>query len=76
MISEHDRIVLTEPLPAENLVPGDVGPVVHIYVDGKAYEVEFVALDGNTKGVGTLESNQLRPVTNRDMTHARQIQTA
>lgn len=76
MISEHDRIVLTVPVPDEDLVPGDVGTVVHIYADGKAYEVEFVALDGNTKSVVTLESNQTRPVTTHDMTHARQVQSA
>ena len=36
--------MLTEPVPAEGLEPGDVGTVVHVYADGKAYEVEFVAL--------------------------------
>ena len=46
MIKEHDRVVLTESVPAEGLEPGDVGTVVHVYADGKAYEVEFVALDG------------------------------
>ncbi len=43
MIKEHDRVVLTESVPAEGLEPGDVGTVVHLSTDGKAYEVEFVA---------------------------------
>ncbi|MEO8036025.1 MAG: DUF4926 domain-containing protein [Acidobacteriota bacterium] len=35
MIEEHDRIVLTEPVPAEGLEVGDVGTVVHVYAEGK-----------------------------------------
>jgi hypothetical protein len=76
MLKEHDRIVLTAGVPGEGLEPGDVGTVVHVYADGKAYEVEFVALDGQTRSVATLEANQVRAVTSRDMTHAREIQTA
>src|SRR5512135_3127454 len=71
MIKEHDRVVLTESVPAEGLEPGDVGTVVHVYADGKAYEVEFVALDGHTRAVATLEVRQIRPVSRDDMTHAR-----
>jgi hypothetical protein len=73
MISEHDRVVLTTPIPAESLLAGDVGTVVHVYEDGKAYEVEFVALDGHTTAVATLDVGQVRAVTPRDMTHTREI---
>ncbi len=76
MISEHQRVVLTAPVPDEQLEPGDVGTVVHVYADGKAYEVEFVALDGQTKAVVTLPVDQVRAVTAQDMTHARSMQTA
>lgn len=76
MIKEHDRIVLTVPVPDAGLEAGDVGTVVYVYADGKAYEVEFVALDGHTKAVVTLEADQVRPVTGHDMTHAREIPTA
>jgi len=75
MLNEHERIVLTSPLPDEGLEVGDVGTVVHVYQDGKAYEVEFVALDGHTTAVATVEATQVRPVTRRDMTHTREIQT-
>ena len=47
MITEHDRVVLTAPVPKERLEIGDVGTVVHVYQDGKAFEVEFAALDGH-----------------------------
>ena len=42
MIREHERVVLTSPMPGGGLVAGDVGTVVHVYPDCKAYEVEFV----------------------------------
>jgi Domain of unknown function (DUF4926) len=73
MLKEHQRVVLTTSLPDEGLELGDVGTIVHVYRDGEAYEVEFVALDGHTTAVATLEAAQVRPVTSRDMTHSRQI---
>jgi hypothetical protein len=73
MIKEHERVVLTVAIPEEGLEPGDVGTVVHIYRDGQAFEVEFVALDGHTAAVATLEASQLRPVSNREITHAREL---
>lgn len=76
MLKEHERIVLTTALPDEGLVAGDVGTVVHIYSDGRAYEVEFVALDGHTTAVATVEAQNVRAVTARDMTHTREIQAA
>ena len=56
MIKEHDRIVLTKPVPAEGLEVGDVGTVVHVYADGKAFEVEFTTLDGKTAAASPVES--------------------
>ena len=76
MIREHDRVVLTTPVPAEGLETGDVGAVVHVYRDGQAYEVEFVTLDGRTAAVVTLEADQVRPVHKREITHARELSIA
>lgn len=76
MIKEHERVVLTVAIPDEQLEPGDVGTVVHIYRDGQAYEVEFVALDGRTAAVATLEASQVRPVSGREITHARKLRAA
>lgn len=73
MFKEHERVVLTKPMPAERLEAGDVGTIVHVYRDGKAYEVEFVALDGHTAAVVTLETSHVRPVTAREITHARAL---
>ena len=76
MIQEHERVVLTTPVLAEGLEVGDVGTVVHIYRDGRAYEVEFVTLDGRTAAVVTLEADQVRPVTSREIPHARELVVA
>jgi hypothetical protein len=73
MITEHDRVVLTAPVPEERLEVGDVGTVVHIYPDGKAFEVEFTTLDGHTAAVATVEVSHVRPVTAGEITHARQL---
>jgi Domain of unknown function (DUF4926) len=76
MIKEHDRVVLTAPIPAEGLESGDVGTVVHVYKDGLAYEVEFTTLDGKTAAVVTVESSQARPVREREITHTRTLSAA
>lgn len=73
MIREHDRVVLTAPVPKEGLEIGDVGTVVHVYQDGKAFEVEFTTLDGHTAAVTTVEASQVRPVSSREITHAREL---
>jgi ATP-dependent exoDNAse (exonuclease V) alpha subunit len=73
MIKEHDRIVLTCNLPKEGLKAGDVGTVVHIHKRGEAYEVEFVTLNGDTVAVATVLASQVRPVSRRDLTHARPL---
>jgi Domain of unknown function (DUF4926) len=75
MLNEHERIVLTKSLPALGLEAGDVGTIVHVYPDGRAYEVEFVTLDGHTTAVATVEADQVRRVSRRDMTHTREMQT-
>lgn len=73
MIKEHDRIVLLENIQEYGLQTGDVGTVVYIHRQGKAFEVEFMTLDGRTVAVATLLSSQIRAVGKRDITHAREL---
>ena len=75
MIKEHDRVVLLAPVPTERLEAGDVGTVVHVYSDGAAFEVEFTTLDGGTAAVATVAAHNVRPVTSREITHARELTT-
>jgi len=71
VIREHDRVILTEPLPVHGWEPGNIGAVVHVYAE--AYEVEFVTLDGHTAAVCTVESSQVRPASSREIPHAREL---
>ncbi|MGD1275991.1 MAG: DUF4926 domain-containing protein [Tepidisphaeraceae bacterium] len=73
MIKEHERVVLTRDVPAEGLQAGDVGTVVHVYGDGLGCEVEFLTLEGRTAAVVTLDLNQVRQVSPREITHAREL---
>ena len=73
MIKEHDRIVLKGDVPEHGLRAGDVGTVVHVYRRGKALEVEFVTLGGDTAAVTTLLPSQVRPVRKREIAHARRL---
>lgn len=70
-LAELDLLVLTADLPQHGLRAGDVGTVVHVYPDGRAYEAEFTALDGTTVAVTTVETTQARAATRRDIPHAR-----
>ncbi|AFZ34327.1 hypothetical protein Sta7437_0733 [Stanieria cyanosphaera PCC 7437] len=51
-----DVVALTVNLPEQNLCRGQVGTVVEILADGKAFEVEFSDAEGQT-----YESLGLRP---------------
>ena len=73
MIKEHDCVVLTQDLVDEGLKTGDIGTVVHIHAGGAGYEVEFMTLAGETVAVATLVSNQIRPITRRDIAHVREL---
>jgi hypothetical protein len=76
MIREHERIVLGCNLPAHGLRAGDVGTVIHVHRQGKAYEVEFVALDGQTAAIATAKRSQVRKVRRGEIAHARRLATA
>jgi ATP-dependent exoDNAse (exonuclease V) alpha subunit len=71
MIKEHDRVVLRKSSPGQGLKTGDVGTVIHVHKKGEAFEVEFVAPDGETLAIVTLDASQVRPVQKREITHAR-----
>lgn len=73
MIEDLDVVALTIALPDLGLAVGDVGTVVHVYQDGKAFEVEFMTLVGETIDVVTLEAGQIRPLATSEIAHARQL---
>jgi hypothetical protein len=75
MTEEHDPVVLTHDIPGEDLVGGDVGTVVHVYAEGKTFEIEFMTLDGQPAAVATVEASAVRPVTGREISHSRHLQS-
>lgn len=74
MINELDQIVLKEDLPASGLLAGDIGTVVLIHQNGKGYEVEFVALDGETIAIVSLFANQVRSIKEREIARVRAVE--
>lgn len=71
MITEHSMVVLDRDLAESNLVAGDVGAVVHIHGQGKAYEVEFVDGQGATIALLTLPAADIRPIGSGELLHTR-----
>ncbi len=71
------RVILTQNIPEENLLIGDMGTVVEYhpgtdeYPEG--YEVEFFSGNGETLTVVSIPGAALRLATNKDVIHVRQL---
>lgn len=76
MIRDHDSVILATDVPEHGLQQGDIGTVVLIHRGGAGYEVEFMTLDGETVAVISLPADQVRPITPKEIAHARTLQTA
>jgi len=74
MIKEFERIILNENIPEKHLIKGDIGSVVMIYENGKAYEVEFITITGKTVAVVTLDSHQIRQIRKNEISHVREFE--
>lgn len=73
MIEELDRVVLTTDVSEYGLERGDIGTVVLVHRNRAGFEVEFVTLDGETLGVVSLAENQVRPIREKEIAHARAV---
>jgi hypothetical protein len=76
MYTELDTVVLTRDIPEYHLARGDIGAIVHRYGDGEAYEVEFVAAEGQTVALISLSAADIRPMHQGEILHARELTTA
>ena len=72
-MKEHDCVVLTKPIADHGLQAGDVGAIVHVYQNGQAFEVEFVAGNGTTVAVITLDRSAVRPIYGSEILHVRTV---
>jgi len=73
MIKELDIVVLAADMPEYGLIGGDIGTVVLVHREAKGFDVEFVALDGETIEVATLPAEKIRPVRHGEIPHARPL---
>ena len=71
MVKELESVVLNVDIKESGLKKGDIGTVVMLHKGGEGMEVEFVALDGETVAVVTLDSSQVRPIRHGEIAHAR-----
>lgn len=69
MINELESVVLTEDLTDYDLKARYL--VVHR--GGEGYEVEFIALDGETVAVVTVLAHQVRTIRAREIPHVRSL---
>lgn len=76
MVQELDTVVLTSDLKDHGLKAGDVGAVVHCYPENDAFEVEFVTGKGQTAALLTLTKADIRPMSEREILHARKLSGA
>ena len=76
MIKELDDVVLARDLPEHGLSVGDLGTVVLVHRKDAGHEVEFTSLDGETIAITTLLRSQVRPIKQREIAHARELQAA
>lgn len=77
VFKEHEQVVPTADILGDDgveLKRGDAGAIVHVHHGEEAPVVEFMALDGDTVDIATVLPSQARPVTGKDLTHARNIE--
>jgi hypothetical protein len=73
MIKELDTVVLSHDIEEHALKQGDIGAIVHAYGGDAAFEVEFVTGEGETIAVLTLTAKDIRPMSEREILHAREL---
>ncbi len=76
MFEELDTVVLSNNIEKYGLKRDDVGTVVHVYKNGKAFEVEFVNAEGKTIALLTLTPDDIRCLARTEILHVRGFNTA
>jgi hypothetical protein len=64
-IELFDTVALAADVPSLGLTVGEVGAVVEVLGDGKAFEVEFCDQSGQIYGLHTFRAEQLIPLYTR-----------
>ena len=74
MHNELELVVLKRDIPKEKLIAGDIGTIVHKY-DESHFEIEFVTASGHTIAVLPLSDNEVRPFSQQEILHTREMST-
>ncbi len=72
-VMAEERVL--EAVPVSGLAEVVECTVVLVHHDNNGYEVEFMTLDGETVAVVSLLSSQVRPISHREIAHARMVET-
>lgn len=70
MIKEFDVVVLTRDIDGTHLKRGDLGTIVDVLADGKAYIVEFLLEGGFTAALEDIEATDVRPLVEGEIDQA------
>ncbi len=76
MFAELDTVVLNRDIEEHGLRQGDMGAIVNTYNSGEAFEVEFVTGEGKTIALLTLKKDDIRPMKQDEILHARPVASA
>jgi hypothetical protein len=76
MIAELDCVALNVNLPEHGLAVDDVGAVVHVFDNGRAFMVEFTTYDGDTVALVKLPVDQVRKLARNEIHHTRSVELA
>jgi hypothetical protein len=69
-----DTVIATASFPDCQVIAGDLGSIVEIYaLPTLAYEVEFVNPNGSTRALLTLNPDQVRKLSERDVITTRPL---
>ena len=74
-ISILDTVVLEKDLPINGLKKGDIGAVVETY-EPDGLEVEFVTGTGETQAIVTLNIEDIRTISDKDILAVRSLDAA
>ena len=77
-MNESDLVVLTEDLANSRLKTGDIGTILTVYGEDKAFEpgrraVEFATLTGESVAVETLLPHHIRAIRSSEMMAVRDM---
>lgn len=73
MMQEFEEVVFTMDIPEYHIAAVDMGTVVDVIQGCVAYQVEVFFVNGDTYNVITAGVEQIRPILERDLRHARKL---